>query len=35
MALSIKISELSLAAESAESDALAEQNTLIVITEEV
>lgn len=35
MALSTKICGLSLAAESAESDALAEENTLIVITEEV
>jgi hypothetical protein len=35
MALSTKICALSSAAEIAESDALAEQNTLIVITEEV
>lgn len=35
MALSIKICALSSAAESAESGALEEENTLIVITEEV
>jgi hypothetical protein len=35
MALSTKICALSSVAESAESDALAEENALIVITEEV